>query len=196
MGDYTFLDRDREVQNRFYQLREEEQVDDLGHLMDQLKKLINEDPDFLEPYLVLEEIYLAHEEPQNAAQIRQKAFDRALNLITDENGNWPDHLPWLHLENRHIIRTILQQAISEWEHRNWEQALDLLRFLLISNPNDNIAARFYILAIRMGFTYYGFEDRFNKGGYYDQEVNEWFEEHVARFSEEFQWWLDWAEKEQ
>lgn len=196
MSDYEFVDKKREVKRKFKSFRQEGGVENLDQLKSKLNELITEDPDFLEPYLVLEEIYQEEENPQKASQARQEAFERAINLITDNEGNWPDLLPWAYEENRHIIRTLLQQAISEWENREWQQALDLLRLLIITNPNDNVAARYYILAIRMGFTFTGFEDRFNKGGYYDQELSDWFDEHVSRFPDEFDWWLKWKKEQQ
>ncbi len=196
MSDYEFVDKKRQVKRKFKSFRQEGGAGSLEQLKTKLSEFITEDPDFLEPYLVLEEIYQQEENPEKAAQIRQEAFDRAVSLITDKEGNWPDLLPWSYDENRHIIRTLLQQAISEWENREWQQALDLLRLLIITNPNDNVAARYYILAIRMGFTFSGFEDRFNKGGYYDQELSDWFDEHVHRFTDEFDWWLKWKKNHQ
>ncbi len=31
-------------------------------------------------------------------------------------------------------------------------------------------------------------DRFDRGGYFDNEINEWFKEHYSRFPAEFGWW--------
>ena len=189
MSNKVFEDTERPVREKFQQLMEQGKPSGLEELIDQLQALITEDPDFLEPYLVLDEIYTETGKTDKAAEVVEQAFSRALHLITDDQGNWPDEIPWGVIENRHIVRAILHKAISEWEQRNWQDALDLLRLLLMTNPNDNVAARYYILAIRMGFTFKGFEDRFNKGGYYDSELNEWFDEHVNRFPDEFEWWL-------
>lgn len=63
-----------------------------------------------------------------------------------------DILEWGWLENRHIIRTILNKAISLWENNHMDEALNLFRNLLKTNPNDNVGARYYILAIRMNMS--------------------------------------------
>lgn len=103
----------------------------------------------------------------------------------DNKGDWPSSLFWGFLENRHIIRTLLNKALLQWEDGNTERALELLRKLLKTNPNDNVGAREYILSIRMGFTFNGFEDRLNKGGVYGMELTTWFEEHAPTFPDEF-----------
>ncbi len=193
MDNSVFIDQSRPVAEKFFKMKEEGSSD-LEEVTTRLQQLVQEDPDFLEPYLVLEEVYTETGKHDKATEVLDEAFNRAVNLLSDDEGNWPDEIPWMADENRHIIRTILHKALSEWEHRNWQHALDLFRLLLMTNPNDNIAARFYILAIRMGFTFAGFEDRFNKGGYYDSELNEWFDEHVERFPDEFEWWLKKVEE--
>lgn len=40
---------------------------------------------------------------------------------------------------------------------------------------------------RMDMSYEDFEKRFNKSGYYDMELGEWFEENYKRFPDEFGW---------
>ena len=194
MGTEEFVDHERPVRQKFQALSNNDENTDLNDVQKSLQNLIQEDPDFLEPYLVLDEIYTETGDSDKSATVTETAFRRAISLITNKEGDWPDRLPWVP-ENQHIIRTLLHKAISDWEQRRWDEALDLLRFLLITNPNDNIAARNYILAIRMGFTFPGFEDRFNMGGYYNQELTEWFEEHVHRFPDEFDWWLKWRQEQ-
>jgi len=109
-------------------------------------------------------------------------------LITDKNGNWPDILSWANLLNRHIIRAILTKAIILWGDQYKDEALDIFRKLLNSNLSDNIGARFYILAIRMGIDFEDFDKRFNKGGYYDEEILTWFDNNYKKFPEEFSAW--------
>jgi len=59
---------------------------------------------------------------------------------------------------------------------------------LKTNPGDNVGARDFILAIRMNMSYETFEKRFNKGGYYDTELTEWFEKNYKKYPDEFEWW--------
>ena len=39
-----------------------------------------------------------------------------------------------------------------------------------------------------------FEERFNKGGFYDQDLDNWFEENYKKFPEEFRRWEKAIEK--
>jgi hypothetical protein len=39
-------------------------------------------------------------------------------------------------------------------------------------------------------TFDEFEDRFNKGGFYDSDLSDWFEENYKKFPDEF---ADWEE---
>lgn len=109
-------------------------------------------------------------------------------MITDKNGNWPDSLEWAWLENRHIIRAIVEKGVRLWYNQKNDKALQLFRKLLKTNPNDNPGVRFYILAIKMNMTFERFEERFVKGGYYGVEIDDWFNRHFNRFPEEFGWW--------
>lgn len=154
----------------------------------QLKQLIELDPDFLDPYLLLCELFLDEDNLLEAERTLNAAYERALNLITDTKGNWPDVLEWGWLENRHIIRTILKKAIALWYCGENDSALDLLRKLLERDPGDNVGARNYIVAIRMGMSGKEFDTRFDKGGYYDSDLVNWFEANYKKFPDEFEWW--------
>lgn len=183
-----YQDKDHEVMTPYYDLCEMAPEYDTQIVKKKLKEFINKDPDFLDSYLFLREIYLYEGNEKKADQLLDEAFSKAIDLITDKKGNWPDVLEWAWLENRHIIRTILNKALSAWEHNETDEALDLLRKLLRTNPGDNIGARNYILAIRMNISYDKFENRFDKNGYYDMELMDWFDENYKRFPDEFEWW--------
>jgi len=83
----------------------------------------------------------------------------------------------------------------EWAMGDEVIAKEIFRKLLRSNPEDNIGARNMLLAITMGFPYIGFELKFDRGGHYDFDLLEWFNEHHHRYPEEFDWWIKWAEKQ-
>ena len=57
-----------------------------------------------------------------------------------------------------------------------------------SNPGDNVGARDNILAIRMNMTFNEFEKKFNKGGYYDNKLTDWFAKNYKKYPDEFDWW--------
>ena len=192
-----YIDKDRDkIRITYYDLMENIKVLERKDLEDKLRELINLDADFLDPYLVLYEMYLEEDKKKKADEILDDAYSRAIKLITDKNGRWPDILDWSWLENRHIIRTILNKAMSLWDNGDTEEALNLLRKLLKTNPYDNIGARHYILAIRMGMSLKEFEERFDRGGYYDSELSDWFDENYNDFPDEFEWWKKEIEYEE
>lgn len=190
-----YIDKDHDVMDDYYDLCEKySNSGSTKTIKKQLNQLVGEDPDFLDPYLLLFEILQNEGNLQEAEKILDDAYERALKLITDKKGNWPDVLEWGWLENRHIIRTIFNKAISLWRKKEIDSALDLLRKLLKTNPGDNVGARDYILAIKMNMSFEEFENRFNKGGYYDMELTDWFDKNYKKFPDEFGWWEKAVEK--
>lgn len=184
-----FIDRPHSsVAGDFYDLQKWYDGTNGEYVKKRLERLIKKDPYFLDSYLLLFVILQDEGDFLEAERVLNNAYKKAIELITDEEGNWPDILEWVVLQNRHIIRTILNKAIWSWRSRNTGEALDLLRKLLKTNPRDNIGARNYILAIRMGMTFEEFEGRFNKSGYYDMELVDWFDENYKKFPDEFDWW--------
>lgn len=188
------VDEDHKVMSAYYDLCEKYNGRNAKSIKRQLTQLIDKDPDFLDSYLLLYEILQDEGNLPGAEKILNDAYERAMKLITDKKGKWPDVLEWGWLENRHIIRTILNKAISLWESREIDDALNLFRKLLKTNPGDNVGARDYILAIRMNMSFEEFENRFNKGGYYDTELSDWFDENYKKFPDEFGWWEKAIEK--
>jgi tetratricopeptide (TPR) repeat protein len=189
-----FVDKDHAVADAFYELDERHGGRNTESIKRKLKQLIKKDPDYLDPYLRLFSILQYEDDFAEADRTLDDAYRRALRLITDKAGNWPDVLEWLWLENRHIIRTIFNKAVSLWQKRDVAGALDLLRRLLKTNPGDNVGARDYILAIRMNMTFEQFEDRFNKAGFHDNEMSDWFDKNSRKFPDEFGWWEKAVEK--
>ena len=190
-----FVDRDHRVMSDFYDLCERYNERNKVLIKRGLRRLIEEDPDFLDSYLMLYQILEDEGDFKEAEKVLDEAYRRAITLITDKDGSWPDVLEWGWLENRHIIRTILNKALLLWRKEKVEESLDLFRRLLKTNPNDNVGARYYILAIRMNMGFEEFEDRFNKGGYYDSEMMDWFDRNYKSFPDEFSWWEKAIEEE-
>ncbi len=160
-----------------------------------LLKLIEEDPDFLDSYSLLADI-VGHEGLlYEAFKLREQAYDRALKMITDENGEWPDSMEWGWLENRHVIRALLNMAIVLWQFSSYhERALDILIKLFRSNPSDNIGARYYILAIRKKLTFDKYANRFERGGFADHTLDEWFDKNYQDYPDDFDWWDKWCDE--
>lgn len=183
-----YVDKDREVMSDYYDMCERYGGGYSKLVETQMRSLIEKDPDYFEPYLLLYDMLNGTQRKIEAEKLLNDAYSRAVKLITDKDGKWPDVLEWGWLENRHIIRTILNKGISSWVNGKTDDALDLFRRLLRMNPRDNAGVRDYILAIRMDMTFDGFERRFNKGGFYDMKLMEWFDKNYKKFPDEFGWW--------
>ena len=184
-----FIDRDHPAMEAYYDLCERyETQGPTKSIQAALRKLIAHDPDFLDPYLMLADLLDEQEQVAEADRLIGEAGQRALRVITAGTGDWPKSLNWGWLENRHLIRALYTKAISFWTHDEPEPALDLLRKLLRSNPEDNLGVRYQILAIRLGMTENEFEAKFNKGGFYDSDLPNWFDKNVTKYPDEFDWW--------
>lgn len=163
-----------------------------GYGAEELKKIIKQEPDFFDPYLSLAEILDEDEKPEEAYDIRKEAFRRAMLKIVDQQGNWPESMPWVFLENRHLIRALVVFARELWEAERYDFALYLYRKLLQTNPNDNIGARYEILAIQLGLDPDYAEEMFPASipGAIDAIKSEdWFQENAEKFPEDFDWWF-------
>jgi tetratricopeptide (TPR) repeat protein len=186
-----FVDKNHSVMTEYYDfLNLEERAS--AKTEKKMKKFIQEDPQFFDPYLILFELYKNEGDLEKAEKILEQAFKKAIEKITDKKGNWPKEMSWTYLENRHIIRTLLNKALNLWVKGKNEEALKLLRKLLRSNPRDNIGARHYILAIHLGMKFDEFENQMmSEYGYgYDGMKMIEFEEKMKNFPDEFDWWFE------
>lgn len=159
----------------------------------ELNKMINEEPDFLKPYLTLSKIFKREGNISKSNEFLEEAYQRALNLVLDKNGHWPGKLEDSWIPNWHIIDTFMTKAIWLWETGKKDDALNLFRKLLKTNPNDGSGARNYILAISMGCDYADFNKWINNHENHEA-VLDWFEENYAQFPDEFTAWRNKADK--
>jgi tetratricopeptide (TPR) repeat protein len=185
---------DHKVMDVYYALCDRYNGRNAKFIKKQLTELIEKDQNFLDSYVFLHEILRDEGKFAEAEKILDDAYQRAINLITDKNGNWPDILEWGWFDNRHIIRAILNKAISFWINGEVDIALDLFKKLLQTNPGDNIGARYFILAIKMDMSFYKYESCFDKGGFYDDKISDWFDENHRKFPNEFGCWEKAIEK--
>ena len=195
MSKSYFVDKDHAVMSEYYDFMDainEHSADDIEKTM---KKFIKKDPLFLDPYLMLFELYQGDRDLQKAEDILEQAYGIAIKIITDKKGNWPKEMRWGYLGNRHIIRTLLNKAMNLWVKNKRDDALDLLRKLLRSNPRDNIGARTYILAIRLNMKFDEFEKQMMSDYGYDGKKMMEFEEKMKDFPDEFDWWLEAVKEE-
>lgn len=185
-----FIDVQRDVMHRYYEIIEE--TLSCEQLISEMKKLIECDRDFYDPYLVIADILTSQGKELEAQAFSNDAYQRALERITDSKGRWPKCMPWGFLENRHLMRALAYYADTCWEQGNTDEALDIYRRLLQINPNDNQGARFNILAIRMGLGCSEWEKPFEVEengeviGLDACKTSKWFHKNAKKFPEEFE----------
>ena len=184
--EYEFIDIDRfEISEEYYEFLEDPIADDYIKSEKILKNMIKQDPFFFDPYTVLHEYYLNENKVQKAFNLMLKGYQNAIELI-EKNGKFPDVLRWGFIENRHIIRVIFNFATLLWFANKKDDALEILLKLYKSNPDDNVGARYSILAILEGFeSQEHLEEEFDSGdGYVDwQKQEEWFVKNHKQYKQ-------------
>jgi len=196
---YEFIDKDRfEVNELYWEFLESPEADDVKKSIKTLKSMIKKDANYFDPYITLHEYYLMDRDFKKAIEIMEKGFKKAIDLI-DNNGRFPDELPYGFIENRHIIRMIFNFAMFIWANDDKELALKMFMELLKSNHNDNIGARYSIIAILEGFnSQEEYEEQFeseNGHGLDYMELEEWFYKSAEKHKSVLGWWLDLEEEE-
>jgi len=189
---YEFVDKDRfRVNEMYWEFIESPEAEDIEKSIKILRKIIQKDPNYFDPYITLHEYYLEHENGENAFDVLSKGYERAMKLIV-RKGKFPDSLPWGFIENRHIIRMLFNFAMALWFLGEKKQATDLMLLLLHSNPGDNIGARYSIVAILEGYaSQEDFEEVFSDGEYLDWEKQEkWFQEKAQKHLDLLGWWFE------
>jgi hypothetical protein len=186
-----FLDKPRTARNKYYELTESYESRDVTFtkVYADMTQLIEKDGQFLDPYLEITE--MAHEVGKDGLyqNILWRAYMTAVSLIANKAGKYPKSLPWAWYENRHIIRGLNDFALLQWEIGEARLALEIYRKLLASNLNDNIGARYSILALQLGYgPEYEAEFLPKKGPVYGLEavkLEKWFSDNAKNFTEEF-----------
>ena len=194
--DEEFIDKDRyEVMEAYWDFLESKKVDDPKKGIAALKKMIEKDPDFYDPYIMLYEYYVDTGDTKRAFETMQKGYSRAMKRLAPQ-GIFPDRLPWYHMENRHIIRMLFNTATLLWATGMTLNALSILMQLLYANHDDNIGARYAIVALLEGYeTYEDFEKQFDIGNGLDAVMlDDWFWANALKHKEFIGWWLESAEE--
>ena len=89
-----FRDKDHHVVDAYYDLCEEYDGRNAKSITTKVKKLIEKDPDYFDTYLFLYDILLNEGKISQADTILNTAYERAIQLIVDDKGNWPEVLEW------------------------------------------------------------------------------------------------------
>ena len=184
-----FFDSNSDARSKYYSLLDENLSS--KKLKESMTKLIEQDPDFYDSYEVVADILIDEGEVQEALKILYQGFQRAMKRIVDREGNFPEKIEWGWLENRHVVRIINRWALELWDQGKPQEALEILRKILKSNPNDNIGVRYSILAINLGLKS-DFEEKFEHKENPDYlnaaDLIDWFYKHFRKFPDEFAWW--------
>lgn len=182
-----FIDKDHDIIDEFYDLTDTE------HSIKDVLAIIEKDPDFLDPYFYVAELMREDGLNKEADAIEQKAFVRALAMILNINGTWPDQLAWGFHENRHIIRALMRKADYEWQKGNPDNALALYKNLLKTNLNDNIGSRYAIVGIKNGLTYKKYQKQvWPSDRVPASHIETWFKKHAPAASAELAEWKQYC----
>jgi len=192
--EYEFIDKDRfNINELYWEFLESSEADDVKKSIKALKSMIKKDANYFDLYITLHEYYLMDKDFANAIKIMESGFKRAIDLI-DNNGRFPDELPWGFMENRHIIRMIFNFGMFVWANEDKDIALNIFMQLLKSNHNDNIGARYSIVAILEGFnSQEEYEEQFlsESGDSLEyMKLEEWFYKSAQKHKKIIGWWLD------
>ena len=192
---FEFIDKDRfDVNEMYWDFLESGIVDDLKKSIKKLKEIIRKDPDFFDPYITLHEYYFAENRTKDAFEILGTGYERAMKLIS-MTGRLPSEIPWGFIENRHIVRVIFAYATLVWLAEDKKKALEIMLMLLHLNPNDNIGARYYIVALLEDFTCAEeLDDMFDEVLGMDAiKIEKWFHSKAKKHKDVLGWWLKMAE---
>lgn len=195
-----FIDRDHATMDEYYDITERFQAQQisLSELKTTLQWLIKADKSYLDPYLYLAQIEYDSENDVEYFRLIWDAYLKAIVMVANKTGDYPKSLPWGYLENRHIIRALCNFALLQWEQGHIRLSLEIYRKLLASNLNDDIGARYSILALLLGYSP-EYEALFLPEsqlvyGLDAMKMGDWFSRHSSEFPEEFADFLENAKK--
>lgn len=202
MNKEEFFDkRHDKVADRYYDIACEgvesmETRNDVKKLIKELKKLIKIDPSFLDSYSLAAKLHRDLNDEKKATELEEKAYNIALKTMRDSQGNWPGTIEWGWLENRHIVRAINGWAYNLWHRGKTNEALEIFRKLLKSNLNDNVGARYSILAIRLGLNH-DYDEEFAHPNGHGLDVGKtlkWWDKNYKKFPDEFTEWQKYIDE--
>lgn len=186
-----FIDKDHAVMDEYYEVTEQFQAGKVSWIETKksLRKLIKLDNQFLDSYSYLAQMEYDKENYDEYSQLVWEAYLKAVHLVANANGDYPKSLPWGRLENRHIVRALCNFALLQWEQDHIRLSLEIYRKLLAASLNDDVGARYSILAILLGYDS-DYDALFwpASGPVYwldTKKMDDWFNASVPKFSNEF-----------
>lgn len=146
-----------------------------------LNVLLKQDPHLIEAYNARRTILEAEDALTALDKEIKKAYEAVLEMILDDQGNYPDHMPWEWLENRPLLEALAVYAYQSWQYSKWEIAEEVYKKLLTMNPLDNQGSRFYYLGVLERIHPRDFLEKFN--GEDPEIMFDWFEEEGPKHGE-------------
>ena len=169
---------------------------DSDHDTEDIRTLIKRDPDFYDSYLYAANDLRELGRETEARELEDEAFKRARSRVEDRRGNWPDEMRWGFLENRHVIRALMTGVDNLWRDGKTEEALAVYRKLFRSNLNDNIGARYAIIALRLELPYEEYMRQvWPQPTMPAEHINKWFRKYAPKFPEELKEWKQYCKQE-
>lgn len=200
-GHYPVFEEYWQINELFLYQRLELGKDELTAIKLRLQSLIKKQPDYFDLYLLLGDVLLALGKPEQRDTLFDRGYQRALKLILDGQGQWPDRLEWAFMDNRPLIRMLSNKADLLWhigtvDPESWRKAFGIYENLLRTNPNDNLGVRYLMLAMLEGMTPDEYGRRFTTWNEYAGEVGNgldepWFAANAPKHTE-LSWWLHHA----
>ena len=186
----NFIDHSHPTEDQYWVIMDQhaEWQDHTTTIM-QLNTLIQQDPTYCDPYISLAELYEELGDVPNADNYRELAYLQAEAMIKFED-RWPERLEWGQKENRHLLRAMLNHCIVLWRTENIPDAINILHQMLRMDPVDNAGARFYILGIRLGFSWVDYREKFisDDKAFVNPDLFGWFDTYSPDFPEDFAAW--------
>ncbi len=189
-----FIDKDHRVGLKYDQIYEQLDVNDELRSIEKLKKLIKEDKNYFDPYILLSRLFNQINDSESAKDIIDQGYKNALNYIKNKQGNSPTRVEWGYIENRHIIRILVFKAFDFWEDNRSDEAYELFKTILKLNPNDNSGVRYPMMAILENMSKVEFDDKFDNNGYLDNSIHEWFDQNLPKHENDFKIWNDYLKE--
>lgn len=119
---------------------------DTGQASKLLRKALAFDPDNIQTFLGLAEVYHAKNDRKNAYGWIEKAFKK----VKKQFSVWPKKLPWSDIDNRAYLRVIAHWADFLYDSGKKKEAMMLYGQILKMNPNDNQGIRYLLAGIYAG----------------------------------------------
>lgn len=184
-----FCDNDHAVSHDYYDILER------GYSYIRIKKemlkLIERDPDFYDPYIVVADILESELKNREAQKYYEEGYRRAKNYLQKHAGGMPAKMEWGFLENRHLMRIFAHYAYSNWKYGGGKnESLEIFRWLLKANPNDNQGVRYDILALRESLKW-NWREKYEAWdgnvllGLDPRQMDAWFDRESKKYPDEF-----------